>query len=199
MTAIQAQNIVSQRAEEILRRSEAGNGAEEGDDCEISCTPAFQESTLGGGVTKPVPQTEAIWRDSDCNELLLFEEQIRELPELEHVVAVKDEVLEASSGSNNEELCVGSGTGAVDVDSVSESGSKLTDDIIRKPASPDTQLAVAKHTTSFCDDFGDLDYPTLWQLTAEEIEGIENFYVPALISFVAPLKVDLLPLFTVIS
>ena len=37
--------------------------------------------------------------------------------------------------------------------------------------------------------FCDVDYPTLWQLTAEETDDIGNFYVSALVFVVSPLKV----------
>lgn len=53
--------------------------------------------------------------------------------------------------------------------------------------SPISQFATTKHAISFCDD---MDYPTLWQLTTEEIEDIENYYVPALVSVVTVEKVD---------
>lgn len=39
------------------------------------------------------------------------------------------------------------------------------------------------HTLSFCNDLGQVEYPTLWQLTSEDLDDIKNFYVPALVSF----------------
>ena len=202
-TAKQVQNIVSQRAEEILRHSEMDTDALGDDDCEISCTPAFQESELGG--LKSTRQIGAADngqnKNSSDDNVLLLDEECTRLPELEHVVAVKDNALEAgdsSSGSlNDEQSCDGSTTEAVHVSSIATTDGVLEDGSDQaKPsgddkciASPVTQLATTKHTTSFCDDFCEVDYPTLWQLTAEEMEDTEKFYVPALVSFVPPLKV----------
>ena len=44
--------------------------------------------------------------------------------------------------------------------------------------------------TSLSSSFQFLDYPTLWQLSSYEKNGIEDFYVPALSSLVSPVKVQ---------
>ena len=200
-TAKQVQSIVSQRAEEILRHSKVDIDAIGDDDCEISCTPAFQESELGG--LKSTRQSGAT--DSGLNEnsiddnVLLLDERGTKLPELEHVMAVKDNVVEAEDFSsarlNDEQSCDNNTTEAVCVSSITMTDGSLEDvtkssyDDKRSTGSPITRLATTEHATSFCDEFCDMDYPTLWQLTAEETEDVENFYVPALVSFISPLKV----------
>ena len=202
-TAKQVQSIVSQRAEEILRHSEMDNDALGGDDCEISCTPAFQDSKLGGlKSTQQIGATDKGQSESSGDDaVLLLDEGDTKLPELEHVVAAKNDTLEPGdfslASSNDKQFCDYNTTEVIHVGSVTVTDGILGDDSDlakssaddKCTASPVSQLATTEHATSFCDNFFDVDYPTLWQLTTEEAEDIENFYVPALVSIVSPLKV----------
>ena len=195
VTATQAQNILSRRADEILRCSEtAPSGGFEGDDGEIPCTPAFQESELG--TSKPPTRHVTACndqRDSD-EELFLLEEdrEERELPELEDVVPVKGagSIEDQSIKLNEEEPTQETTSDAMHTESNSAIDQKVADNILyidTSKKSPPT--ADGDYTLSFCDDLGQVEYPTLWQLTCEDVDDIDNFYVPALASVLSPPKV----------
>lgn len=215
VTTEQAKSIISQRAEEILRHSETAsdNGALEGDS-DIPCTPAFQESELGGGDGyRPAPPmkagtTEGGHDDRGDDEVLLLEEKDEEQLELDDDTAAKqvgDACLadgNSSPKSTDKGLSTNEGkeTGPVQPDNVTKSGEKLEDDEAMSlddesehSESGGTPLPVetdaTEHSVSFHKDLQDVDYPTLWQLTSEETENNEHFYVPALVPVVSPIKV----------
>ena len=215
VTTQQAQNIVSKRAEEIIQHSETerGCGALEGDDCEIPCTPAFQESELGGinpPPSSPPPLTGATFgeRRDSCEDLLFLLEEGKDLPELVDVVAVKGGTCQANSDSLDKVHVhggefIGDGEAVEAMDCVmvtkTEAGGYerhplADDDMEHSTAGPSAGSAGATEelAVSFSDDLRDVDYPTLWELTSEEKEDIENYYVPALSSLVSPLKVHVL-------
>ena len=192
VTAEQTQNIVTQRAEEMLRHSEVDE-----DDCEISCTPAFQESELGG--SELPPQNRAtVDGDGDSDEPVLLEEEDKGPLELEdvHVVPVK-------GGTNQPDACSPSSSvnkvhnldsetdSVVTTEVQAASGAELLLVSDEKHSDSCTHLATSEHTVSFCDDLREVDYPTLWQLSTEESERIDHFYVPALVSVIFPLKVHI--------
>ena len=229
VTTEQADNIINQRAEEILRRSETADnntGALEPDDNDIPCTPAFQESELGGGgggggegggsKYKPAapmkPGTTTVGGQEgreDDDEVVLVEERDEKQLEIDDESAVKpgDACLAdggASPKSTDEVLSNdGKETGPVkaDTDNVTKSGEKVVDDDeamslgdeSEHSESEDTPLAAetnaTEHGISFHEDLQEVDYPTLWQLTAEETQNVEHFYVPALVPVVSPVKV----------
>jgi hypothetical protein len=98
-------------------------------------------------------------------------------------------------------------TGPLQLDSVTKTGEKVAEgdeatcislgDESERSKSEDTPLHVAmetasaEHDISFHEDLQEVDYPTLWQLTAEETRSVEHFYVPALIPVISPVKVHL--------
>ena len=208
VTTQQAQNIIGQRAEEILGHSEAadGDGALEVDDYEISCTPAFQESELGGfkqHVPPVVNVGTAVDVCSDRDEVILLEEGEEERLELDNETVAKgsDTCLahrDFSPKSTDEVSNHNKGTGSVHVDT--KPGAKAEDGEAMslggdesEHSETDTHLATdaaVEHGVSFHEDFQDVDYPTLWQLTSEETENMEHFYVPALVPVVSPIKVS---------
>jgi hypothetical protein len=98
-------------------------------------------------------------------------------------------------------------TGPMQLDSVTKTGEKVAEDDeatcmslgdeSERSGSEDTPLHVAmetastEHDISFHEDLQEVDYPTLWQLTAEETRDVEHFYVPALVPVISPVKVHL--------
>ena len=96
-------------------------------------------------------------------------------------------------------------TGPIQADSVAKSGEKVAEgdevmslgDESERSESENTPLHVAMETgatelgVSFHEDLQEVDYPTLWQLTAEETHSVEHFYVPALVPVISPVKVHL--------
>ena len=198
VTSSQAQRIISQRADEILGCSETANEGFEGEDGEISCTPAFQESELGSSkpLSRPAPAHDER-KDSD-EELFVPEKEERELPNLEDVVPLTGEgnggdwLIKLNEQESTRELDViathverGSG---VDHQVVDNQTIPSTDDLKEAPPTSDQD-----HALSFFDDMGQVEYPTLWELTTEDSEDIEDFYVPALVSIISPVKVSSCP------
>ena len=96
-------------------------------------------------------------------------------------------------------------TGPVRADSVATSGEKVAEgdeamslgEESEHSEPEDTPLHVAMETgatelgVSFHEDLQEVDYPTLWQLTAEQTHSVEHFYVPALVPVISPVKVHL--------
>ena len=96
-------------------------------------------------------------------------------------------------------------TGPVQAESITTSGEKVAEgdeamslgDESDHSESEDTPLHVAMETgatelgVSFHEDLQAVDYPTLWQLTAEQTHSVEHFYVPALVPVISPVKVHL--------
>lgn len=94
-------------------------------------------------------------------------------------------------------------TGPVQADRVTKSEEKVAEDDeamslgdeSKHSESEDTPLHITMETratelgVSFHEDLQEVDYPTLWQLTAEETHNVEHFYVPALIPVISPIKV----------
>ena len=244
--AKQAENIINQRAEEILQRSETATnntntgpgGLEPGaDDDDIPCTPAFQESELGGGrgnsckympdgLMKPGATAAKGGQEGSGDEnndevvVLLEDNGDEKLLEIDAESAVKprggdtspaDD--DASTKSTNEVHVLSTGEGKmaepVQADEVTKSGEKVViedDEVMSlgdesEPSElEDTPLhvhvametgATAEHGISFHEDLQEVDYPTLWQLTAEESHSVEHFYVPALVPVVSPVKVSI--------
>lgn len=243
----QAENIINQRAEEILRRSETAanntntgpGGLEPGaDDDDIPCTPAFQESELGGrrgnsckynmpdGLMKPGATAVTDGQEGSGDEnndevvVLLDDNGDEKLLEIDAESAVKprggdtspaDD--DASTKSTNEVHVLSTGEGKmaepVQADGVTKSVEKVViednevmslGDESERSELEDTPLhvhvametgATAEHGVSFHEDLQEVDYPTLWQLTAEESHSVEHFYVPALIPVVSPVKVSI--------
>ena len=237
VTTEKANDIINQRAEEILSRSgTAANNTgalepDNDDDDDIPCTPAFPESELGGGggngySSKPAssslmkPGTTAVdgqdgrVDDDDEEEVLLLEDGDEKRLEINDELAVKlcDAACPAADTDASPKSTDGVSfkddnkeTGPIQADSVAKSGEKVAEDDeamslgegSEHSESEDTPLHVAMETgatelgVSFHEDLQEVDYPTLWQLTAEQTHSVEHFYVPALVPVISPIKVHL--------
>lgn len=202
VTTQQAQSIIGQRAEQILRcseRTDSDLAVEEDGDNEISCTPAFPESELGRRVGGCREAASSRHEMTGNRQEKSDEKHLQINNEMEMAVEDGAYLCVASSDSSSDKVSnKGEEPEFMCVDAVAEperKGSDLSpgeelEQSDSENSCPVAKTGTTKHNVSLHEDFQDVDYPTLWQLTSQETENLEHFYVPALVSVVSPVKVQ---------
>ena len=161
VTSEQAQEMLAQRAQEILRGSSL-------DDDEIQCTPAFRSSELASNVQHPLPPEVTM---GDGRLLVNTDKALKTSMETQDSLP---------SGSDCEHM-EGDKLEHADLEALT---------LKVEQESGNVEQESGNVNKSFAAEFQHCDYPTMWELTTSEKTSNKDYYVPALGSVISPVVVE---------
>ncbi len=207
----QSREILASRAEQLLGGGAADTASQsDGEEEEISCTPAFGSSSLAGqllghpAAVRGGEEEAPINCESDEHRFFASDEEVedaKDVPEDGSEGVGKGGSKDVNDGGSDG--CKGgneSGSEGGNEDN-SESGDEDEVKMDHQPSVGHLETVAAHPVdppkTSFVDEFKGVAYPTLWQLGCGEltVDVVGDYYVPALSSLLSPSKVHAAPEF----
>ena len=171
VTSEQAQEMLAQRAQEILRGSSLDND-------EIQCTPAFRSSELASNVQHPLPPEVTM---GDGRLLVNTDKAFKTSIETQN---------SPPSGSDCEHM-EGDKLEHAGLEALTLGNLKVEQESGNvEQESGNVEQESGNVNKSFAAEFQHFDYPTMWELTTSEKTSSKDYYVPALGSVISPVVVE---------